>query len=249
MVGKAATGLMEAPKRLPKGDSPTAPLPDLPPRTSIRQRAEEAMKRVAEYQADPEAFVNTVTRRTEGISVVAPNVTSAVVQRAVSAVAFLASKVPPVDRDPLDPHPAPHLTDAQAHEIAQYSWYLDKPQRFFEEAGRGKLTFEGRSRSRADAGAFAQLQTQVLSGMADSLAKGVRMPFAQREKVGLLLGVPATPSQRPEHMALLQQNVSVAPAAGQGPTSPQAQGPKRPAQIRTQQSALDRLETEGPGRR
>lgn len=241
LIGKASTGLLSAPVK--------GPLPELP-KGSVRTRAESVMARVAAFQADPESFINRVTRQTEAMGVVAPNVAASVVQRHVDAASFLASKVPPVDRDPLDPHPAPHLTDAQAHEIAQYSWYLDKPARFFEEAGRGKLTFEGAEVARVlMPGAFAQLQEQVLSGMADSLARGVRLPFAQREKVGLLLGVPATPSQRPEHMALLQQNVSVAPAAGQGPTPPQAQGPKRPVQIRTQQSALDRLETEGPGRR
>lgn len=238
LIGKASTGLLSAPVK--------GPLPELP-KGSVRTRAESVMARVAAFQADPESFVNRITKQTEAMGVVAPNVAASVVQRHVDAASFLAGKVPPVDRDPLDPHPAPHLTDAQAHELAQYSWYLDQPQRFFAEAARGKLTFEGAEVARTlMPGAFAQLQEQVLSGMAESLARGVRLPFAQREKVGLLLGVPATPSQRPEHMALLQANVSGVVKQDQGPMpSP----PKRPAQIRPQQSSLDRLETDGPGRR
>ena len=69
---------------------------------------------------------------------------------------------------------------------------------------------------------------------------GKRPPFAQRERLGNLLKFPATPSQRPEHMKLLQANVINSDKANKA--APGAPAPKRPMPTKSQPSTLDRLE-------
>jgi hypothetical protein len=69
------------------------------------------------------------------------------------------------------------------------------------------------------------------------LARGVRVPIRQRERLGLLMDFPAVPSQRPGHIAFLQQNVVGSEQASKAPT-----GPNKPIQTRPQQTTYDRLE-------
>jgi hypothetical protein len=166
-------------------------------------------------------------------------------QRMASSLSFLASKMPvAADPDPLDPHPAPHMTDAQASEFARYAWYAQKPSRFFAEAAAGKLTPEGAETAEALMPlAFAELQQRTMDALATHMARGRSIPFQQRLKIGSLLGIPATPSQTPDHARLLQQNVVSSPSTSTAPAKP------RSTKLPSSETALDRLEGSGPGRR
>jgi len=231
-IGKAAKGVLAAPKALKAPEKPVG---------TARQRGEAAMKQIAEWQANPEAFADKVARNTEAMSSTTPQLAGAFAQRFTSGLAFLASKVPvKPDVDPFDPHKAPRLSDAEAHTLAQYMWYWEKPERVFEEASRGKLTYEGVETLKAmPGGLFQALQTQVAVEMADMISKGVAPPYGQREKLGALLDFPAVPSQRPEHMQLLQSCVQVP----EGTTPDKPQGPSRPLPTKTQPSSFDRVES------
>ena len=234
-IGKAARGLLAEP--------PKKALPETPKGTS-RQRAVTAMRRVAELQADPERFADRVQRETEPIAATHPDLAQAIVQRRVQAASFLASKVPvQPDRDPLDPHPAPHMSDAQAAEFARYAWYVEKPGRFFDELAQGKVTHEGAEVARTlMPRAFEELQMRTLDALATQMARGKAPPFDQRVRLGNLLQIPADVSQRVPHMEFLQTNVQPIDqtATIQGPSA----GPSRhsPVKLPTQQSRYDRLE-------
>lgn len=245
-VTRAARGFLQGPR---KG------LPMLPAAEKPRVVADAMMKRVAAFQSDPEGFVNQITRDTEGMAGAAPNVASALTTRAVQAMTFLASKMPSMpEPDPLDPHGAPPMTDAQAREFASYARYVERPQLFLQELEHGKMTFEGAEVYRALVGdrpaspggktLWQELQEQTLDALATQMARGERVPYQRRVQLGLLLDAPATPAQRPEHMLYLQK---VAGAPAQAPTAP---APSRSSSTKmpVQRSALDRLEMTGPGR-
>lgn len=239
-MGRAARGLLEAPKPLP--------LPERASSINVRTRAMQLMKQVSAAQADPQTVADRVTRTTEPLQATAPQVAGALSQRMTDAAAFLASKMPPgSDPDPFDPHDAPRLTDQQAHEFVNYARYVDRPQRFFEEAEHGKITPEGVETARAlMPKAFAEFQQRTLETMADMMTKGIKVPYRQRERLGILLDIPAVPSQRPDHMALLQSNVigSDKAAKAKGPGGPMGpSGPKRPMPTKKDAtSSWDRLE-------
>jgi hypothetical protein len=238
-IERASKGLLAPP---PKGVALEKPV------GSVRDRAETWMKRVAEAKADPEAFVDKVTRETEAMSVHAPELAGALQKRMTDGIAFLASKMPtPPPPDPLDPKPMPRLTDGEASKIASYAWYVEKPGRFFEEVSAGKLTFEGIEVAKAlMPGAFAELQARTAEGLATLAAQGRKPSFSERQKLGALLEFPATPAQHPQHMAFLQKNAMLASQQAQPGPAP---APKRGSQNIAQRSPLDRLEASGPGRR
>ena len=199
------------------------------------------------FQADPESHIDRATRQTEPLATHAPEVASALVSKSVTAMSFLASKVPQTpDPDPLDPHPAPKLTPGEESSLGRYWWYAEKPSRFFSEVARGKLTYEGAETAQAlMPQAFEQLQAQVAEALTTQLAKGNRLPFRQRQTLGVLLDFAATPSQRPDHAMFLQGNLK---SLDEPPPPPPA--PRRNAATPNQQrSSYDRLEADGPGRR
>lgn len=232
-IGRASKGLLAAPAK--------RALPEAASTESVRTRAAKAMQRVAEIQASPERLADQVARTVEPMAGSAPELAGVLTQRMTSAAAFLAGKMPvKPDVDPFDPHPAPRLTDAQAATFMRYVDYTERPMRFFEELERGKITYEGAETIKAlMPAAFAEVQTRTLEGLAELLARGQAPPYAQRERLGMLLDVATVPAQRPEHMQLLQSNV-VGSVGGKPTTG--AQPPKRPMPTKTQPSTLDRLE-------
>jgi hypothetical protein len=234
-VGRSAKGILGAPKR--------GPLPEAASREPLRARAARILDDVAKVQADPEAHAARVAQHTEALNGNAPNLAGGLTARLTSAAAFLAGVIPVHgDVDPFDPHPAARLSDAQAATVVRYGAYVERPMLFFEELEHGKMTHEGIEVAKVlMPGAFAELQQRTVEGLAELMAQGKKPPFAQRERLGILLDFPATPSQRPEHMRLLQANVTVSGQAAKT-ASPGAQAPKRPLPTKSQPSTLDRLE-------
>lgn len=234
-IGRASAGILAAPKK--------GPLPLEAPAGTVHARAEAAARRTAEMQAEPGRIADRATAAAEPYQNAAPKLAGALTQRLTSAAAFMASKMPTApDPDPFDPHPAPRFTDAQAAEYAQYDWYCEKPSRFFDEAAHGKLTFEGVEVARAlMAGAFQELQQRTISGLAEMMAQKKPPPYVARQRMGIMLGIPAVPEQRPDHMGFLQANVIGSEKAQQAPIGAQSP-PKRPLSSKTQSSTLDRLE-------
>lgn len=236
-VGRAAKGLLAPPT--------ARPLPEPPSTESLRVRAARVMDHAAEAQADPARLADRIAQHTDRLTTNAPNLAAGLGSRMTSAYAMLASKIPVhADPDPFDPHPVARLSDAQAATVVRYGAYIERPMRFFEEVEHGKVTPEGVEVARTlMPGMFAELQQRTVEGLADLMARGQKPPFAQRERLGVLLDIPATTSQRPTHMLLLQQNLLESAQANKPPAQvPGAQAPKRPFATKSQPSTLDRLE-------
>lgn len=237
-LGRSAKGLLAAPK--------ARPLPEKTPTEGVIPRAQKIMQQVAEARANPQAYAARITKETERLAAVAPKLASAYTATAIRASEFLASKMPATAQpDPLNPHRKPRLTDADAAKLVRYASYTDRPMLFFEEVERGKLTREGAEAAAAlMPKAFDELRMRTAQALADLQVRGVEVPYAQRERLGLLLGFPAVAAQRPEHMVFLQSNVQQDPDADTMSSSSKAAPapPKRPIQNKSQQSALDRLE-------
>ncbi len=235
-IGRASEGILAPPKK--------GPLPLATPTDTVQARADAAMRRVSEMEADPARIAERAAAAAEPYQNTAPNLASAIMQRMTSAHAFLVSKIPTSpDPDPFDPHPAPKLTDGQAAEYAAYDYYCERPSRFFDEAAHGKLTFEGAEvAAQLMPGAFAQLQQRTIEGLATLMAKGAPPPYLARQRIGMVLDIPAVPEQRADHMGFLQANVIGSENAQKSPLNGAQSPPKRPIPTKTQSSTLDRLE-------
>lgn len=236
-ISKASKGLLDKPAKglLKESDK-------MPP---TRALSRTALSKVAEFQADPETYLDKVARQHEALAAHSPEIAEALTAKHVQAMTFMASKVPvSPDPDPLDPHPAPKLTANEQAELGRYWYYVEKPSRFYAEVARGKLTYEGAEVAKAlTPGAFEQLQMQTAEALTERLAKGDKLPFRQRQTLGVLLDFATTPSQRPEHARFLQKNAIT-------PEPPPPPAPRRAAPIPSQRtSSYDRLEADGPGRR
>lgn len=225
---KPAKGLIEAPEGSPQA------------------RAATVMRRIAELQANPDAVADHVATETDDIADTHPEIASAISTNMTRGVAFLASKVPvDTDPDPLNPHELPALTDVDAARLARYGWYVEKPDRFFDELKRGKLTYEGAETAQELCGpAFVDLQTKMGAAMATHIARDQPIPYQQKVKIGDVLGFAAVPEQRLDLMQRLQQNAVNSTQS----TKAMANGGKRSAPVPTQSSVYDRLEGGGKQR-
>jgi hypothetical protein len=211
-------------------------------------RAAAALRSLSQMQADPHGTVEKMTKNVEAIAESHPEIADALVSKQAAALAFLASKKPADEEpDPLSPHKAPRMTDADAYRFAKYAYYTEQPDRFFDEVAKGKVTYEGAETARAlMPKAFAELQARMLDAIATHMARGRAIPFQQRERLGDILDIPATPSQRPDHASFLQSNV-VNSTSQPSPRPSAAKSSASPG--KAQRSALDMLEANGPGRR
>ncbi len=108
------------------------------------------------------------------------------------------------------------------------------------------MTYEGVEVARALVpGAFAELQQQTVMKLADLMAKGTPPPYLARQRLGMMLDIPAVPEQRPDHAAFLQKNVYGSENAGKATAatlSANGKPPQRPLPTKPQSSTLDRLE-------
>lgn len=232
-LDSASRGLLLPPKPQPYSKPAKA--------EPVRQQAAKAMAEVARLQSDPQALMTSMSRSTEAMHSTAPELAMGIQMRTARALAFLATKMPAApDPDPLDPHPAPKISDAEAASFVRTYEYVQQPTKFLEDLSRGKLTFEGAEAAQAMMpDVFEDLQKRTLAQLADLKARGKAPPYQQRQMLGVLLNIPATPSQRPDHMAFLQANVQ---ATSQPAPQAQANPPKRPLPTKPQYSPLDRLE-------
>lgn len=238
-LNAAANGLLTIPK---KGPLPFSPV-DRP-----RVHAAAMMKEIAALQSDPQGTTDAIAHKMDPVAATHPEIAQALVSRHVAALTFLASKMPSAsERDPLDPHPVPHMNDADAASFSRYAFYTQKPERFFVEMAHGKVTYEGAETAQALCpAAFAELQERTLDAIATHMARGRSIPFQQRLKIGDMLDIAATPAQQPDHAAFLQSNTAVLDS-GKNKAPPASKGPAKGLSQRS--SALDALEQSGPGRR
>ena len=242
-ISRASKGLIAAPEKGAAKASEVMPPP--------RQLVPKTLARVAAFQADPDAFVDHASRQVESIATHSPEIADGIVTRQVRAMSLLSSKLPQQgEPDPLDPHKRVEMTPSEEASFARYAWYAEKPERFFAEVSRGKLTPEGAETAQAlMPRAFEQLQQETFEALTTQLARGNKLPFRQRELLGQLLDFAATPAQRPEHRTFLQQNVSDVLPSNEPPLSAAPAKSRRATTPPSGSDALDRLEAKGPGRR
>lgn len=243
-VARASKGMLVT----PKAATPAA-VRDLIP------RAQRIVQDVRAAQTNPQAYIDRVTKQAEPLASTTPGVANSYTATLTRAAAFMASKIPETPpTDPLDPHAPPMLTHDQADKIVTYGTYVNQPMRFLDDLSKGVFSFEGAEVLQTlMPKTFAELQASTAQGLAELRAQGKQIPYWQTEKLGLLLDFPATPAQRPDHIAFLQSQI----AAAQAPPTPNqaiggsggAKPPRRPMPTRsTTSNVLDRLAESGPGR-
>lgn len=242
-VARAITQVDEAVQRAAKGLMEPKPLKALPPvaKGALVVRAQQAMQRVSDAQADPQGYINRLQQQTSGLAATHPQLATSYIDQSVRAASFLASKMPiQGEPDPFDKHPAPKMTSDEAHTFMRYVEYVDRPMKFFEDMEHGKITFEGAEVAQElMPAAFAALQARTATMLAEMRTKPT---FVQRQKLGLLLNFPATVAQQPQHTVFLQSLMQPPKGGGNVPPAAAPAPPRRPLQSKTQQSALDRLE-------
>jgi len=215
--------------------------------SQVRQQANDIVANVIEMRARPQQFLQKLTEGTSAMTRAAPETAQAFTSAALRGTMILSQIVPQRQpSDPLNPKSGMLLTDLEAARIVRTAEYVNRPIKFFEDVEVGKVTPEGVAVAKVlMPKAYAEFQATMMNTIAQHFARGKTIPYAQRLKIGVLLGIPADASLRPERMKLLQSNVSEPLPASSGP------GPSNnsPVNLPIQQSAFDRLTENGPGRR
>lgn len=204
--------------------------------SDVRAQAAKIITIVNEQNRNPYRIQQQIEKHAEGISKTSPSAASAYVTTASAGIRLLQNSIPKTrSLDPLDPKSTPQLTQTQAAKLVRTAEYIDHPEKILEDLHVGRITPEAVEVAKAMIPqVYAQLQRETLSRVTDKLAKGHKIPYAQRLKLSMLLDVPADASLRPETQRMLQSTASPPPDA-----APASGGPVR---LKTQQSEFDRIE-------
>ena len=166
------------------------------------------------------------------------------------AMSLLSSKLPQQgEPDPLDPHKRVEMTPSEEASFARYAWYAGSPSGSSRRSRAASSRPRGGDRASAHASRLRAAQQETFEALTTQLARGNKLPFRQRELLGQLLDFAATPAQRPQHRAFLQQNVADVLPSNEPPLSAAPAKSRRATTPPSGSDALDRLEAKGPGRR
>jgi len=240
-VARAAKGVVE-------GVAPKAGVKAARRTVDPRPNARKVIERVVAAQADPLGYGDRLRKSSSALKN-APETSAAFETVGAKAAAFLAAKMPQqmAAPDPLRPERNDQLTKQDAAKIMRYADALKDPTVAFDDIARGKVNREAIEVLReVYPKLYGQLQQQTLKRLEDSAARGKAIPYAVRVRIGVVLGMEADPSMRPDMMRALQANVMPVKSPDGGAPSGGAppQSPRRPLQTnpKTQQAGLDAVE-------
>lgn len=197
---------------------------------------EKKVSSLTRLASDPEALADRVSERMRLSTEAAPALTTAAIMQAQKGIAFLQSKAPVTQELQMFPG---QKTMASKSEIAKFERYVravEEPLSVIEDLKEGRMSPEAVEALKAVyPQMFAQIQQSVLQRIADN-----KQPVSQQAKLqlGLLLGIPTTPSLTPD--SIMRSQALYAPSQPQG----QQQGAGSPKAIagisESRQTSIDK---------
>jgi hypothetical protein len=212
------------------GDAARGPLKDFATRTAELQR----------LAANPAELADRVASALGPVADTTPSVAAALTATASRAVGFLADRAPRPD-DPLADIPALKSdwqpSEAERRKFERYVAAVSNPTAIFEDLAHGRVTKEA---VEALQSVYPQMHEQLKASVLDQLSRTPNtLDYRQRLAWGELLGMPLTPSARPERLLALQMSHHAA--------APQQPAPKGPPPIKpiNEATAAQRSEARG----
>lgn len=184
---------------------------------------EKKVTSLTRLASDPEALADRVSTQMRLTTESAPAVTTAAILQAQKGIAFLQSKTPVTQELQMFPG---QKTMASRSEIAKFERYVravEEPLSAIEDLKEGRMSPEAvEALKEVYPQIFAQIQQTVLQRIADN-----KQPVSHQAKLqlGLLLGIPTTPSLTPD--SIMRSQALYAPSQPQG----QQQGAVNPQAI------------------
>jgi hypothetical protein len=176
---------------------------------------------LAQYAANPEAFIDSVAKRTASLSQEAPETAGALMATTQRALAYLQAEVPKAPAEALN---IPALrrpwapTDADLSRFEKKLVAVQDPYSVLEDMAAGQVTREAVEALQA---VYPQLLDDTRQRLMQRLAThGTALDYRQRLSLSHVLGMPVDASMKPETVAALQQLHAV-PA----PKQPGTHGP------------------------
>lgn len=187
---------------------------------SPRKRYEARVDEVSHYASQPAVRAEQVSAHLGGLGSHAPATVASVSSVANRGTAFLQAKIPPrhVDMQSLTPHAErPRVSDTEMARFLRYADAVDDPLKIVDDMKSGRLTKETVEAVRA---VYPKLYATIQGRVADELSdRTTKVPYEQRVRLGMLLGVPADKSMTPAFQKALQA------AYGPPPPEPKPQAP------------------------
>lgn len=214
------------------------------PKESLRQRYSAALEHVSKLSAEQGAVAERVAARPIAN---APNTTGAMSASVMRALNYLVSKVPPniARHTPGMPKQEPRASEIDMNRFVTTYEAVTNPGQVLDNLAAGRVR-----RAEVDAirntspEMFAELQQKALDDVMAKEAAGKPLSLDQRLKLGIVLDIPTDPSLQPDVLSALQTSLASAPEPEQnGKAGPKA--PRRPINIQSEPSGLDRIEARG----
>lgn len=158
---------------------------------------------------NPDNFIDLVAKKTARISSANPALGAAMQQRLATATNFLQSKIP---KQAVNPGVFQRPYEPSSLELAKFERYLqvvEQPLTALTELSQGTLT---REHVEALQVVYPEIYRQIQMQVMDKVAEGkLKLSYAKKLQLGILLNVPTDSSLQPESILQLQQSIAAQP--------------------------------------
>lgn len=170
--------------------------------------AAEYTRSVESIRADtPERIVRQVAAALPEVAHASPEVMASATNRALTARAYLESKIPSTDRNlPSDLQPqlrkSSPVSEADKAQFLAIKNYVENPREIIKEIQDQRLTIEAGEVLRE---VYPELRKEIVGHVMSELAKSqTEMSYQSRLRLGILLGAPTDPSLEPSFISAMQ---------------------------------------------
>ena len=188
--------------------------PDKEPAT--RQAAyERRLGELSSLMVNPNVLTERIARSTDQWATSAPKTAAALNQKMLTALQFLYERAPkpPTIQGPFAYKYAP--SEAQLAKWARYVAAVEDPGSVIEDMNAGRVSREGVETLRV---VYPEIYGQIVNDLTMRITELKHLPFAQRQQLSVLFGVPIEATTDPATLAAIQ--------ASYQPPEPNKPGPK-----------------------
>ena len=180
-----------------------------------QKKYEKAAKKLGEFTANPEDYLNKISDSTHALNSIAPSITSSLHLASARATQYLLSKLPA--QEPASPFTEPYKPSGS--EIAVFNRHLEaieNPLIILQQAKEGTLTQESIS---AVAEVYPKIFTEITNSIMDKLSftKVTNIPYRTKLMLSMLTGTDMSNSLSSQNM-METQNVIAQSSQPQKPS-------------------------------
>lgn len=211
-------------------------------RSLTRDAALERAKRVLELAQEPDGITSALARQSGRLDAIAPGAADAVRDVGARGLGFLSQKAPKPPESPVGAMAALRQpwapSEVEVERFRRYADAVEDPIGTVEDMAAGKASAES---VEALGAVYPELLGDMRTRVLERLTRVQSpLPYSRRVSLGIMLGVPADETLKPEVLAGLQRIHQQQPEAPQSRPSPRAS-----AKLETQLSPAERIANRG----